>query len=182
MKFKEVLKYIKSDLFRYQGKIGLRGFIKEYFLNRGFCLTVWFRMSKIDNKVISTFSKIWLYTKRMRYNIDISHKTNIGYGLYIGHSGPIVINSTTIIGNNCNLSQFVSIGANDTKGAEIGDNVYIGPNCCVVENVKIGNDVTIGAGSVVTKDLPNNSTAVGNYAKVINYKSPGRYIVNKYTD
>ena len=39
----------------------------------------------------------------------------------------------------------------------------------------IGNNVTIGAGSVVTKDIPNNETAVGNYAKVINYNNPGRY-------
>ena len=39
----------------------------------------------------------------------------------------------------------------------------------------IGNNVTIGAGSVATKDISNNATAVGNYAKVINYNNPGRY-------
>ena len=51
---------------------------------------------------------------------------------------------------------------------------------CIVENVKIGNNVTIGAGSVVTKDIPDNATAVGNYAKVINYNNPGRYIKNRW--
>ena len=56
--------------------------------------------------------------------------------------------------------------------------MYIGPNVCVVENVKIGDNVTIGAGSVVTKDIPSNATAVGNYAKVINYNNPGKYIDN----
>ena len=50
----------------------------------------------------------------------------------------------------------------------------------LVENVKIGNNVTIGAGSVVTKDIPDNATAVGNYAKVINYNNPGRYIKNPW--
>ena len=56
----------------------------------------------------------------------------------------MIINPTAVIGNNCNLSQFVTIGAIDGNAAEIGDNVYIGPNCCLIENVRIGNNVTIG--------------------------------------
>ena len=78
------------------------------------------------------------------------------------------------------MSQFTTIGANDEQAAVIGDNVYIAPNCCLVENVIIGNNVTIGAGSVVTKNIPENATAVGNYAKVINYNNPGRYIKNAW--
>ena len=104
----------------------------------------------------------------------------VGYGLYIGHNGPVVVNPTAVIGNNVNLSQFVTIGSNEEHAAIIGDNTYIGPNVCIVEDVKIGNNVTIGAGSVVTKDIPDNATAVGNYAKVINYNNPGRYIKNKW--
>ena len=46
--------------------------------------------------------------------------------------------------------------------------------------VKIGNNVTIGAGSVVTKDIPDNATAAGNYAKVINYRDPGRFVNNRW--
>ena len=46
--------------------------------------------------------------------------------------------------------------------------------------MKIGNNVTIGAGSVVTKDIPDNATAAGNYAKVLNFNQPGRYIGNRY--
>ena len=49
-----------------------------------------------------------------------------------------------------------------------------------MEDVKIGNNVTIGAGSVVTKDIPDNATAAGNYAKVINYKDPGRFVNNRW--
>lgn len=52
----------------------------------------------------------------------------------------------------------------------------------MVEDIRIGDNVTIGAGSVVTKSIPDNATAVGNYAKVINYDNPGRYILNRWTD
>lgn len=62
----------------------------------------------------------------------------------------------------------------------IGDNVYIGPSSCIVEDVAIGNNVTIGAGSIVTKNIPDNATAAGNYAKVLNFNNPGRYIQNPW--
>ena len=104
--------------------------------------------------------------------IQILRKTKIGYGLYIGHGGPVIINPTAVIGNNCNLSQFVTIGAIDGNAAEIGDNVFIGP----------GNNVTIGSGSVVTHDIPDNATVAGNYAKVLNYDRPGKYVENRWNE
>lgn len=97
----------------------------------------------------------------VKYGLDIPRTTKIGYGLYIGHGLGAVINPLTIIGNNCNISQFLSIGSNHGTPAIIGDNVYIGPHVSIVENVKIGNNVTIGAGAVVTKDIPANMTAAG---------------------
>ena len=66
------------------------------------------------------------------------------------------------------------------KAATIGDNVYIGPGVCCGDSVVIGNNATIGAGSVVTKDIPDDATAVGNYARVINYNNPGRYVKNRW--
>ena len=92
----------------------------------------------------------------------------------------VVCNPTAVIGSNCNLSQWVTIGSNKGCSALIGDNVYIGPGVCIVEDVKIGNNVTIGAGSVVTKDIPSNATAAGNYARVLNYRNPGRYVKNRW--
>jgi serine O-acetyltransferase len=73
----------------------------------------------------------------------------------------IVINSGTVIGQNCNISHFLSIGTNHQTPATIGDNVYIGPHVSIVEDVHIGNNVKIGAGCVVTKDIPAHATAVG---------------------
>ena len=88
---------------------------------------------------------------RDKERIQLPRQTKVGYGLYIGHGGPVIVNPTAKIGNNVNLSQFTTIGSNRGKAATIGDNVYIGPSVCIVEDVVIGDNVTIGAGSVVTK-------------------------------
>jgi len=116
----------------------------------------------------------------VKYGIQIPRTTRIGYGLYIGHGIGIVINGETIIGNNVNISQFLSIGTNKRTPAVIGDNVYIGPNVCIVENVHIGNNATIGAGAVVVKDVPENATVAGVPARVLSYSNPGMYIKNPF--
>lgn len=94
--------------------------------------------------------------------------------------GGVIVNPSAVIGDNVNLSQFTTIGSNEGSAAIIGNNTYIGPHTCIVEHITIGENVTIGAGSVVTKDIPNNATAAGNYAKVLNYEKPGRFIKNRY--
>ena len=78
-----------------------------------------------------------------------------------------MINGKTIIGDDCTISQFLTIGSNKETPAKISNNVYIGPNVCLVENVVIGDNIKIGAGAVAVKDLPANATAVGNPARII---------------
>lgn len=172
-------KYIKSDLMRYYGKYDLLTFIRGYFRNSTFRFQCALRLcqSKGMMKLLGYF--LWAIS-RTKKTIQIPRHTKIGYGLFIGHGGPIMINSSAVIGDNCNLSQFVTIGSNHKKAATIGDNVYIGPNVCIVEDVHIGNNVSIGAGSVVTKDIPDNATAAGNYAKVLHYRSPGQFIHRRW--
>ena len=114
------------------------------------------------------------------YQIDIPASTKIGYGFYIGHHICMVVNGATIIGNNVNLSQFVNIGSSDNLSAIIGDNVWIAPHVSIVDDVNIGNNSSVGAGAVVTKNVPENATVVGVPAKVINYNNPGRYVCNRW--
>ena len=180
MKKKGCIEYIKSDLYRYSGSISFKSFIKIFVLESGFRKMIPIRMAQSQRGgVICILGKILNLLSRSG-SMKINYKTKIGYGLYIGHGGPVIINNTAVIGNNCNISQFLTIGSNKGNAAIIGDNVYIGPSVCIVEDVKIGNNVTIGAGSVVTKDIPDNATACGNYAKVINYNNPARFIRYKW--
>lgn len=164
---------------RYYGKSDNGTLIKAYFSNRTFRFQCAFRLCQ-DSGIKRIIGKVLYKFNPLKYHIQLPQQTKVGYGLFISHGGPIVVNPNAVIGNNCNLSQFTTIGSNDNNGAIIGDNTYIGPNVCIVEDVKIGSNVTIGAGSVVTKDIPDNSTAVGNYAKVINYNNPGRFVNNRW--
>ena len=91
----------------------------------------------------------------------------------------MVIHPLTVIGNNVNLSQFLNIGSNNSTPAVIGDNVWIGPKVCLVENVHIGDNSIIGAGAVVVKDVPKGTTVAGVPAKVVSNK-PQDFIKNKY--
>lgn len=176
----KVLTYIRSDYYRYTGKHSslVRMFLYSY-RNHCFRYSFWYRLASNKN-VLSFFARIVRSALSSRYGILISRKTQIGYGLYIGHGYGIIVNSSAVIGNNCNLSQFTTIGSNEGPAATIGDNVYIGPNVCLVENVKIGNNVTIGAGAVVTRDIPDDATAAGVPAKVLNYDKPAKYINNPW--
>jgi serine O-acetyltransferase len=145
-----------------------------YLLLRGvagrphtFAYSFWLRLGKVDNSIIRFIAKVFHHHLSVKYGIQIPIETKIGRGLYIGHGIGIVVNGKTRIGENCNISQFLTIGSNKGTPAVIGDNVYIGPHVCLVEDVKIGNNSKIGAGAVVVKDVPDSSVAVGNPARII---------------
>ena len=168
----------------YQRHTGIRGGKFKAILaaliahNHCFAYTFWLRLAAKKSWVYPLAK--WMYYRLSRkYGIQISPNMKIGKGFYIGHGIGIVINPGTIIGDNCNISHFLSIGTNHNTPAVIGNNVYIGPHVCIVEGVHIGNNVTIGAGSVVTKDIPDNATVAGCPAKVLNYDNPGRYVGNR---
>lgn len=176
--------FILSDYYRYWGGIAPFYIICLKALccvNHAFSFQFWFRLAKgASNCIIVFFAhKMYLYYCR-KFQIYMPLSVELGYGLYMGHCMCMVIAEGTKIGNNCNLSQFLNIGSNHGSPAMIGNNVYVGPHVCLVDDVQIGDNVTIGAGAVVTKNLPDNATAVGVPAKIITYENAGKYIVNKW--
>lgn len=130
--------------------------------NHCFTYSFWMRMAGCKCMPIRIFAKLKHRRLSRLYGIQIPPTTKIGKGFYIGHGTGIVVNPNTVIGDNCNISQNVTIGSTKRTPAEIGNNVYIGPNVCIVEHVIIGDNAKIGAGAVVIKDVPAGATCVGN--------------------
>lgn len=172
---------LKSDYYRVYGRTGtIREIYALALKEPSFMFLFWHRLSQVKGW-------LWLYAKwrhrrlMFKYGLMIASSTKIGYGFFIGHPHGVIINHTAVIGNNVNLSQFTTIGANETRAAVIGDNVYVGPSVSIIENVHIGSNATIGAGSIVTKDVKADAVVAGNPAREINAKVwPGKYINNRY--
>lgn len=109
------------------------------------------------------------------YNIEIGENFYSNHNLVILDPAKVTFGDNVFIGPNCG---FYTAGhpldiETRNKGLEyahpikVGDNVWIGGNVTVLPGVTIGDNCTIGAGSVVVKDIPANSVAVGNPCKVI---------------
>lgn len=134
------------------------------------------------NRLLFYFFFMWLRCLKVKYGFDISYRTEIGSGFYIGHFGNIVIHGDTIIGNNCNISQGITFGVSNAGKRigvpTIGNNVFIGPGACVFGNITIGNYVTIGANTVVTKSVPDYCTVLSPVANIINKDLSSFYILN----
>lgn len=178
--YKDCFTLIKSDQFRLTGKVkSTLSIILRSLIPFGNHVLFWFRLSQYKGILYPLCRVMYQIVSGYR-QIQIPPRTKVGYGFYIGHGICIVVSAGTIIGNNVNLSQFLNIGTNHNTPATIGDNVYIGPQVCIVENVKIHDNATIGAGAIVTKDVPANATVAGVPAKVLNYNNPGRYVNRRY--
>lgn len=95
-------------------------------------------------------------------------------GLLLPHPGFIRVDSFCKIGKNCTILPMVLMGKKKPGincSIEIGDNCYISTGVSIIGPVKIGNNVTIAAGAVVTKDIPNNCIVAGVPAKIVKYTS-----------
>ena len=129
-------------------------------------------MAYVYSKTNNAFLRFLIrYLTLRRSNIVVSDGAKIGYGLRFPHAFCIIIGGGVQLGEHCKLYNEVTLGQNSGGYPTIGDNVIIYPGCRVVGNINVGNNVVIGANSVVCSDIPDNAVVAGSPAKVIRYRS-----------
>jgi len=118
------------------------------------------------------YKRGWVVFPRMISNlarfltgIEIHPGATIGEGLFIDHGTGIVIGETAEVGNNVTLYQGVTLGGTGKEKGKrhptIGNNVVVASGAKVLGSFMVGDNSKIGAGSVVLKAVPPNSTVVG---------------------
>lgn len=111
------------------------------------------------------------------YNIEIGENFYANHNLIILDANKVEFGDNVFIAPNCSFytaGHPVDVerrnkGLEYAKPIKVGNNVWNGVNVVVLPGVTIGDNVVIGAGSVVNKDIPSNTIAVGNPCKVIKH-------------
>lgn len=109
------------------------------------------------------------------YNIEVGENFYSNHNLVILDCAKVIFGNNVFIGPNCGFytaNHPIDVkqrneGLETAHPITVGDNVWFGGNVVVLPGVSIGNNAVIGAGSVVTKDIPENVVAVGNPCKVV---------------
>lgn len=168
-----MLKKFRTDLKKYK-RYSKKSAIYVILTQQGLWAILVYRINNsiYTSKILKPLKSVLLFfglffQKLMEVitGISLPYSATIGDQFYIGHFGGIIINSQSIIGENCNISQGVTVGVSgvgENRGVPvIGNNVYIGANAVLAGKIIIGDNVVIGANSLVTKSVENDVTVLG---------------------
>lgn len=172
MTLKEYKEILQKDRMRYSNK----NHFKVYFCNHSYKINTHLRRVQYfrSNKFLYLLYQFerWLYNKKcVKYGCDIPSHITVGSGFKIDHPCGIVINSQAIIGENFNIKSGSVIGKTPKGVPVIGDNVSLGVHSLLIGGIKIGNNVDIGAGAIVTTDVPDNGVMICDKAHLLKMKS-----------
>lgn len=119
---------------------------------------LWERGHKLLARTLSTWS-------RHRFGVEIHPGAQIGRRFTIDHGMGIVVGETTIIGDDCQLYQGVTLGGTGKECGKrhptLGNGVVVGVGASVLGNITLGDGVKVGGGAVVVRDVPPHCTVVG---------------------
>jgi serine O-acetyltransferase len=149
-----------------------RGIFTVIFLYPGFHALVNHRISHFFYKHNLHFlARLISQISRHKTGIEIHPGAVIGNRLFMDHGMGIVIGETTVVGDNCTIYHGVTLGGTGKdkikRHPTLKNNVLVGCGSKVLGNITIGENVKIGANSVVLKDVLDNNTVVGIPGKTI---------------
>lgn len=180
------LKLLQSDYKKYKKYGG--NFFTIVFFTQGFWAIAQYRLAHsiykmrfpIVKQVLQLVMLLWQKGIEIATGISIPASAKIGHSFYIGHFGGIILNAKVSIGNNCNISQGVTIGVSGQGGKRgvpvIGNDVYIGANAVLAGKISIQDNAVIGACSLVTTDVEENAVMLGVPAIKISEKGSKGYL------
>lgn len=144
----------------------------EVLLYPCFWAVFWYRIAHKLYKKKHFFLARWISQRAARKTgIEIHPGAKIGKGFFIDHGHGVIIGETSEIGDNVTLYQGVTLGGTGKEQGKrhptVGNNVMISAGAKVLGSFKIGDNSKIGAGAVVLKPVPPNSTVVGVPGRVV---------------
>ena len=153
---------IRHDLQAYEGDFAAQGFWAMLVYRFGrWRYTV---QPPVLRKLLSLAYKVLYKLAQIVTGIELPCEVEVGRNFVIDHFGGVVVSGFAKFGNNCRLRSGVVVGlarTDDPCAPVIGDDVDIGAGAKVLGRIRIGNRVLIGANAVVTRDVPDDSIAVG---------------------
>jgi serine O-acetyltransferase len=134
---------------------------------------LWLRDFKLLARVLSQLARFLTGT-------EIHPGATIGRRVFIDHGMGVVIGETAIVGDDVTLYQGVTLGGTGKEKGKrhptLRNGVFVGNNANILGNICIGENSRVGAGSVVLRDVPPNSTVVGVPAHIV-YRDGERVLI-----
>jgi len=134
---------------------------------------LWCRDWKLVARMLSQGTRFWT-------GVEIHPGARIGRRVFIDHGMGVVIGETAIVGDDVTLYQGVTLGGTGKEEGKrhptLRNGVFVGNNANILGNITIGENSRVGAGSVVVRDVPPDSTVVGVPAHIV-YQGGKRVLI-----
>ncbi len=146
--------------------------LEVFFMYSGFHALLAYRISHwLWNHKIPFFPRLISQVTRWLTGVEIHPGASIGTGFFIDHGMGVVIGETTEIGDYVTLFQGVTLGGTGKERGKrhptLGNHVVVGAGAKVLGGIRIGDNVKVGANAVVLRNVPANSTVVGNPGRIV---------------
>jgi serine O-acetyltransferase len=158
--FRDATRYSNDDPDARSSAAEQRRIIREAATQRTFRTIAYYRAPTPANRRVAQMLSVFLPGAPAMEIYD----TKVGGGLKIRHGNGTVIRAESL-GQDCEVYQQVTVGHGRGGFPVIGDRVDLCAGALVFGGIRVGNDVIIGAGAVVSKDVPDRAIMVGNPAR-----------------